>query len=217
MTRSASVASRQRPKLAIASSNPGKLAEFQSLLGSEVDILSLADLGLDSPEETGVTFEANAELKARFVFSRTGFVTLADDSGLEVDALDGQPGVRSARYAGEQHDDAANRRLLLQALVEVPMPLRTARFVAAIAVVDANGSLFLSRGACEGQIARGERGSGGFGYDSLFELPDGRTMAELRSNEKNEVSHRSVALRSALPGLRSALKLDVPEESLLTP
>lgn len=202
-----------RPTLAIASNNPGKLAEFQSLLGDQVEIVSLIDLGLESPEETGETFDANAELKARFVFEQTGLVTIADDSGLIVDALDGMPGVRSARYAGEQHNDADNRKLLLETLGSTPLEQRTARFVASIAIVDRMGALTIVQGRCEGHIGFEERGSGGFGYDSLFEFPDGRTMAELTSSEKNAISHRGAAVRQAIPILGVALGLDSLEES----
>ena len=129
----------------------------------------------------------------------SGHVTLADDSGLEVDALGGAPGVRSARYAGEHHDDADNRALLTRNLAALAAGERAARFVAAIAIIDAAGSLCVTRGTCEGSIAIEERGAGGFGYDSLFELPDGRTMAELTAVEKNTISHRADALRQALP------------------
>ncbi len=195
----------------IASSNTGKLAEFRSILGESVRIVSLADIGLASPQETGATFEDNSTLKARYVYEHTGLVTLADDSGLEVDALGGAPGVRSARYAGDHHNDADNRALLKRNLAAVPAGDRTARFVAAIAIIDAAGALFVTHGACEGSIAFEERGSGGFGYDSLFDLPDGRTMAELAAVEKNSISHRARALRQALPALRQALGLGPSE------
>jgi len=197
-----------RPRLALASNNRGKVAEFQSLLGNEVEIVSLADLGLESPEETGETFEANAELKARYVHDRTGLVTLADDSGLVVDALGGAPGVRSARFAGERHDDADNRRKLIEVMDSIPDSQRSAHFVAAIAIVDATGTLAMVRGTCDGTIMRAERGVGGFGYDSLFALPDGRTMAELSPAEKNAVSHRGNAVRLALPNLQQALGIE---------
>lgn len=206
-----------RPTLVVASSNPGKIAEFQSLLGGEVNIVSLIDLGLPSPEETGSTFEANAELKARYVFEHSGIVTLADDSGLEVDALGGLPGVTSARYAGKHQNDGDNRALLLRNLDSLPSTARTARFEAVIAILDTQGNLTLTRGACEGSIAFEERGNGGFGYDSLFELPDGRTMAELSASSKSVLSHRADAMRRALPGLRAALGILPVEESPLEP
>ncbi len=194
-----------RPSLAIASSNRGKIAEFTSLLGDSIRIMSLTDLGLPSPEETGTSFEENAILKARYVYEQRGIVTLADDSGLEVDALDGSPGVLSARYAGDHHNDADNRTLLLRNLNVRPDGVRTARFVAVIAIVDIRGNVSVFRGDCEGTIAHHERGSGGFGYDALFQLGDGRTMAELPAAEKNAVSHRSRALHLAMPVLRAAL------------
>jgi len=194
-----------RPTLALASNNWGKIAEFRALLADRVDIASLVDLGLESPGEIGATFEDNAVLKAKLVFQQTGFVTLADDSGLEVDALGGLPGVRSARYAGDHHHDRDNRDLLLRNLADVPDGSRTARFVAVLAVIDESGGLSLSRGVCEGAVARSERGTNGFGYDPIFELPDGRTMAELDASEKHIVSHRGQAVRLALPLILSAL------------
>jgi len=206
-----------RPTLAIASSNQGKIAELRSLLGHAADIMSLHDFGLASPDETGSSFEDNALLKARYVYEQGGVVTLADDSGLEVDALGGAPGVLSARYAGEQHNDADNRALLIQALNALPNRPRTARFVAAIAIIDTRGSVSLFRGTCEGSIAFEERGSSGFGYDSLFELPDGRTMAELSNEEKNAVSHRAFAVRHAIPTLRAALGLPATAAPAVTP
>lgn len=211
------IAESGRPVLAIASSNQGKIAEFRSLFGNEVDIMSLPDLGFTSPAETESTFDDNALLKARYVYEQGGMVTLADDSGLEVDALVGAPGVWSARYAGEQHNDADNRALLLQTLSALPNRPRTARFVAAIAIIDTRGSVSLFRGTCEGSIAFEERGSSGFGYDSLFELPDGRTMAELSNEEKNAVSHRAFAVRHAIPTLRAALGLPASAAHTVTP
>lgn len=210
------ISSSFRPQLALASSNPGKIAEFRAILGEDINLVSLIDLGLSSPEETGSTFEANAELKARYVFEHCGLVTLADDSGLEVDALEGRPGVMSARYAGDGHEDAANRALLLRTLGSLPDGKRTARFVAVIAFIDGQGELTLSRGTCEGRITFEERGSGGFGYDSLLELADGRTLAEVDSASKNVVSHRANAMRRALPTVRAALDLPQLEEGRLT-
>lgn len=206
-----------RPSLAVASANPGKIREFRSLLGDAVHIVSLVDLGLDAPEETGATFEENALIKARHLFAKSGMVTLADDSGLEVDALSGKPGVHSARFAGDHHNDADNRAVLVRQLDAVPDDARAARFVAVIALIDVDGGSSLYRGTCEGTIVRVERGRGGFGYDSLFELEDGRTMAELDPVEKNAVSHRAQALQQALPGLRTALGLASSNESVETP
>jgi XTP/dITP diphosphohydrolase len=200
--------SRADPILAIASNNQGKIAELRSLLGDAVHVVTLADLGLESPEETGQTFRENAELKARYVHDQTGLLALADDSGLEVDALDGRPGVHSARFAGESATDADNRALLLAELTDVPTTGRTARFVSVIAMVDEDGGLHAARGICEGVITFRERGSNGFGYDSIFELADGQTMAELDPDEKNKRSHRGQAMRHALPAVRAALGLE---------
>lgn len=194
-----------QPTLAIASSNRGKIAEFRALLGAGVTVVSLADLGLDSPEETGDTFEVNAALKARYVHDRTGLPVLADDSGLEVDALGGLPGVRSARFSGVTATDAGNRELLLRSMAHVPDNARSARFVCVIALVDRFGDVYLTRGTCDGAIAFAERGVHGFGYDAVFSLPDGRTMAELPPEEKNLISHRSQALRLAGPEIRRVL------------
>ncbi len=206
-----------RQSLAVASSNRGKISEFEWLLDNSASIMSIHDLGLTSPEETGTTFEENAVLKARYVHRQCGMVTLADDSGLEVDALDGAPGVLSARYAGQDHNDADNRALLLRNLHALPNAVRTARFVAVIAIIDTEGIESFFRGTCEGVIAHQERASGGFGYDSLFQLADGRTMAELPAEEKNAVSHRAEALRLAMPALRAALARTAPNEHPVMP
>jgi XTP/dITP diphosphohydrolase len=197
-----------KPRLVLASNNPGKIAEFRDLLAGQAEIVSLKDLGIESPEETESTFRGNAALKARFLHQITGEVTLADDSGLIVDALDGRPGVLSARYAGTQGDDAANRALVLEQLEGVPSGDRTARFVAALVIIDRAGELTTVEGVCEGTIGHMERGTNGFGYDSLFVLPSGRTMAELTSAEKSLVSHRGDATRRALPKLQAALGLN---------
>jgi XTP/dITP diphosphohydrolase len=142
--------------------------------------------------------------------------TLADDSGLEVDALGGAPGVHSARFAGDQPNDADNRRLLLSELAANPDASRCARFVAVIAYIDERGHLECVRGTCEGRIALEERGTGGFGYDSLFEISDGRTMAQLSPTEKNAVSHRGHALRQILPILLLSLGVATPEGSVIS-
>ncbi len=199
-----------RPRLIIASNNAGKVREFRDMLGDRADIITMADLGLDSPAETETTFDGNAALKARYLHERTREVTLADDSGLIVDALDGRPGVYSARYAGEPGDDAANRKLVLQQLEGVEPAGRTARFVAAIVLIDRTGSMHVVEGTCEGSIGFDERGSNGFGYDSIFMLPNGLSMAELTPDQKGRVSHRGNALRRLLPDLESALGLCTP-------
>lgn len=192
-------------QLLLATSNRGKIRELQHLLGASVEVLSLADLGIESPEETGASFAENAELKARHGAAASGRITVADDSGIEVDALDGAPGIRSARYAGEPADDARNRHRLLRELDGVPQERRTARFVCEIAVATPGGEVRTFHGTLEGRVAERPRGTGGFGYDSLLELPDGRTVAELSAEQKNAISHRGTALRNALPYLHTVI------------
>jgi len=168
-------------------------------------MLSLNDLGIESPEETGATLRENADLKALTAARATGLLAIADDTGLEVQALAGAPGVRSARFAGEPPDDAANRRALLNALSNVPAEDRAARFVCAVTIASPEGVICTSEGVLHGTILDAERGNGGFGYDSVFLLPDGRTVAELLDEEKNAMSHRSAAIRAILPGLWEAI------------
>ena len=192
-------------RLLVASSNPGKIRELRALLPTEIEIVGLHDLGLSSPEETGATFRENADLKALHAARASGLLALADDSGLEVDALAGAPGVRSARFAGEPPDDARNRKALLVALSGIPVQARGARFVSAVTLATPDGVVGTSQGTVSGTILDRERGSRGFGYDALFLLPDGRTVAELLDEEKNAMSHRSVAIRKILPQLERAL------------
>lgn len=192
-------------QLLVASSNPGKVREIRALLPANITIVGLEDLGLTSPEETGATFRENADLKALAAATASGMLTLADDSGLEVAALCGEPGVRSARFAGEPPDDAKNRTALLSALSVIPEQGRGARFVCAITIATPDGIVGTSEGLVSGTILDHERGSRGFGYDALFLLPNGRTIAELLDEEKNTVSHRSVAIRKILPDLERAL------------
>jgi XTP/dITP diphosphohydrolase len=196
-----------RPTLLIASNNTGKLVEFRALLPDSIDLLTLADLGLDSPEETGTTFAENARLKAESAATQAKLISIADDSGLEVDALGGAPGVYSARYAGAAANDEANRAKLLRVMTDVPTAQRSARFQCSVAIATPSGNTVLSAGTCEGSIGWQPIGSNGFGYDSLFVLPDGRTMAELSSDEKNQISHRANAYRAALPSLLRTLGL----------
>ena len=181
-------------RLAFASGNQHKVAEIAAMLrprGWEVVPRSL------TVDEDAPTFAGNAEKKARAALAASGLPSLADDSGLEVDALDGAPGVLSARYAGEPCDDGANNRKLLAALAGVPAARRTARFRCALVFVDGDGTRLVADGSCEGHIGEAPRGTGGFGYDPLF-LVDGdargRTMAELAPDEKNHISHRARAL-----------------------
>ena len=184
----------------VGSSNHGKLAEIRSALdfpGWRFAPATELDSEWPSPEEDGETFEDNARIKARAARERFAFAALADDSGLEVDELDGEPGVYSARYAGPCADDAENNSRLLLALKDVPEGQRTARFRCTIVFVGPDGTETVANGTCEGRIGFEPRGEHGFGYDPLFE-PDatpGRTMAELSLAEKNAISHRGAALR----------------------
>lgn len=191
--------------LVLATRNVGKVRQLESLLGDDVVVRSLADFGLPSPEETGSTFAANAAIKALDAARATGILALGDDSGLEVDALGGEPGVRSARYAGENASDGENIARLLSDLAETPNGGRDARFVCVLTLANADGVLASATGACAGSIARAARGANGFGYDPIFELEDGRTVAELIGAEKNRISHRGRAMRELFPGLLIAI------------
>ncbi len=190
-------------KLAIATNNQHKLQEIKSILGNSFEeILSLSDLGVEIEiEETGSTLEENALIKAKTIASICNIPALGDDTGLMVDALGGAPGIYSARYAGEQHDDRENRALLLDNLKNSDN--RRAHFETAIVIYYPNGHFITAKGRVEGEILREERGSGGFGYDSLFyshELE--KTFAEASQQEKNSVSHRGRALKNMLELLR---------------
>lgn len=192
-------------KLLVASGNKHKVAEIGVLLQDTAwEVCSLAEYPeLELPPEDADSFAGNAHIKAAAGVAATGLWTLADDSGLAVDALGGAPGVYSARYAGEQKDDAANNAKLLAAMADVPVAERTARFVCALSLVGPDGTSYAAEGICEGSIIFEERGTMGFGYDPLFLLADGeRTMAELDMEAKNAVSHRAAALREMLPVLR---------------
>lgn len=192
-------------RVLVATGNMGKVGELKALLGEGIGVLSLADAGLDGAEETGTTFEENALLKAHQAARAADMVTVADDSGIVVDALGGAPGVWSARYSGRDATDAGNREKLLRELRDTPAAQRAARFVSVIAVVAPDGRAQTFLGTLSGSVAMEERGAGGFGYDSIFELPDGRTIAELPADEKNRISHRGMALRNALPYIHSLL------------
>lgn len=194
------------PRIAVATNNRGKLREFVALMGDAATIVPFHDLALALPEETSTSFKENALVKARHVASVTGMLTIADDSGIEVDVLNGAPGVRSARFAGPTASDDENRRLLLERLEGVVGSRRAARFVCVIAIADGFGSVHTEWGSCDGFIALHESGNGGFGYDPIFALEDGRTMAELSSGDKNVISHRGIALRKSMPVVMSALR-----------
>ncbi|MFA9431779.1 RdgB/HAM1 family non-canonical purine NTP pyrophosphatase [Egicoccus sp. AB-alg2] len=194
-------------RLVAATANAHKLAEIQALLDHlDVEVVAMQALGVPSPPEDAETFEGNALIKARACHAATGLPAIADDSGLEVDALGGEPGVRSARYAGEQGDDAANNAKLVAALRDVPPPRRTARFVSAVAFVAADGTEHVVRGTMEGHVVDRPRGGNGFGYDPYFvgDDGDGRTNAELSPEEKNARSHRGAAFRAIVPALAQA-------------
>ena len=210
-------------KTVLASGNPGKVRELQAILGAlGIELLGQGSLGIDSPPETGSTFLENALIKARHAARHSGLPALADDSGIEVDALDGRPGVRSARFAGEGASDAANLNKLLAELHDVPMEFRQARYHCVIAFVRRHDDPqpIVAHGTWEGRIAMQPRGSGGFGYDPIFlpapsglreaSLPENLTAAELDPAVKNEVSHRAQALRTWIAVARDELGLENP-------
>lgn len=189
-------------QVVLASGNAGKLRELSALLAPHgLTLLRQTDLGVPAADETGDSFEANAILKARHAAQATGLPAIADDSGIEVDALGGRPGVRSARFAGEHATDAQNLALLLREMADVPDGRRTARFRCVIAMVRDAGdpAPLLARGVWEGTITRVARGDGGFGYDPIF-LPLGsdRTVAQIEDQAKNTMSHRASALQALL-------------------
>lgn len=194
--------------LLVGTQNPGKRREYQYLLaGLPVRWLSPQEVGLEAfePDETGATFEENARLKALAYAQAAHMATLADDSGLEVDALDGAPGIYSARYGGPGATDADRYRKLLKALEPVPEAQRTARFVCVVALALPDGQLYTARGTVEGHIGYEPKGTFGFGYDPVFVLPDGRHLAELPSDEKHAISHRGAALTAFKPTLLRVL------------
>jgi len=188
------------PKLLLATKNPAKVREYSRLLeGIPYEIVTLADVSINQVvEETGKTLEENAALKAKAYASLSNLLTLADDSGLEVDALGGEPGALSARFAGEGASDKVRIDYLLAKLSGIPWEQRTARFQCMIAIASLDGKVALCQGECQGIIALEPKGDNGFGYDPIFYLPELRkTMAELSMDEKNEVSHRGKAVRKA--------------------
>ncbi|MHB1413813.1 MAG: XTP/dITP diphosphatase [Chloroflexota bacterium] len=194
-------------KLLIATNNSGKIREYRAILaGIPFVLTSLYEERIDvDVEERGETFAENAVAKAQAYAKVSGLLTLADDSGLEVDALGGAPGVRSARYAGEGATDADRIALLLSQLRNVPLAQRTGRFRCVIAVAEPGGEVATVEGHVEGLIAEEPRGSQGFGYDPVFLLSElGRTMAELSPVEKNSLSHRAIAARAARGLLESS-------------
>ena len=194
----------------LATNNEAKLAELRRIVAtaaSDVQVLGLADVPrYPQPAETEPTFAGNALLKARACLAATGLPALADDSGLEVEVLNGMPGVRSARWAGPQADDAENNSLLLRQLADVPTPERTARFVCAMAAVLPNGTEHVRLGIMSGRLVEAPVGQNGFGYDPLF-VADGQTVtnAELNPAAKDAISHRGQAVRAIVPVLVAEL------------
>ncbi|HIE25327.1 MAG TPA: RdgB/HAM1 family non-canonical purine NTP pyrophosphatase [Anaerolineales bacterium] len=192
-------------KILLASQNSGKLREMQFILRDlPIQIITPAEIGIRlQVEETGKTYAENAALKAKAYAKASGLIALGDDSGLEVDALNGEPGLYSARYApAPDANDADRRAFLLKNLRGIPQPWK-ARFHASIAIAQPDGKIHFTGGICEGEIIPEERGTGGFGYDPIFYLPEmGRTMAELSEDEKNRLSHRAKALEKAKSFLR---------------
>lgn len=205
-------------KLVVATSNRGKLTELSALLPDHIRLLTAQDAGIVLPEETGIDFVENALLKARAA-AASGKAAVADDSGLEVDALGGAPGVFSARFAGEDATDDLNNQKLVELLDGLDKTERTARFVSAVAVVTPDGDEFCATGSVSGIIMVEPRGTNGFGYDPLFEINDpeasgytGRTMAEISLDDKNVISHRARAYRRLLDELdRANFFSQVPE------
>ncbi|HVE99455.1 MAG TPA: RdgB/HAM1 family non-canonical purine NTP pyrophosphatase [Mycobacteriales bacterium] len=202
-------------RVVLATRNPGKvvelrriLAEEPALAGVDVELVGLEEFP-DAPdvEETGTTFAENALLKARAIAEHTGLAAVADDSGLCVDALDGDPGVRSARWAGEPSDDVANLDLVLRQVAEVPDDRRTAHFTCAAAAVLPDGAEQVVEASMRGSLVRAPRGTGGFGYDPVF-VPTGesRTTAEMPPAEKDAISHRGQAFRALAPVLAELLR-----------
>lgn len=197
--------SSQAAKLLIATHNPGKIKELSICMEqTPFGLLSLSDAGVDiDVEEHGRTYAENASLKATTYAEVSGFPTLADDSGLEVDALDGEPGIRSARYAGEDATDSDRVAFLLEKLNDTPHTHWTARFRCVIALARPRGTVELFSGQCDGLIVNRPQGTIGFGYDPIFKIPElGKTMAELQLDEKNRVSHRGRAVQSMVATLR---------------
>jgi len=200
-------------KLLVAPSNPGNLREYAERLTdlgfdeNTIKWVLLSDVGITlDVDETGATFEENARLKAATYAGLSGLVTLADDSGLVVDALGGAPGIMSARYAGPAATDEDRYQKLLRELADVPEENRTARFTCAVAVTIPNGETIVAEGSCEGVINYGPMGDNGFGYDPVFYIPGlEQTMAQLAPELKNRISHRAVAREKLKPTLRDLL------------
>jgi len=201
-------------KILVATTNPGKIAELHELLPTEMTLMGLNDFdAIAEVPETGDTFAENARIKALGYAQATGLVTISDDSGLVIDALGGQPGVKSARFCGLQGlersvIDKANIRKVLELMQDVPQEKRTARFMCCICMANPKEVLIETQGSVEGVIGTQEMGTGGFGYDPIFLIPSlGRSAAQLNSQEKNAISHRGNAIRKFKPLLEQKLGL----------
>ena len=197
-----------KKRIVFATGNAGKMREIREILADmDLEVVSMAEIGADiAIEENGTTFEENAAIKARAVGKVCGEIVLADDSGLEVDYLNKEPGIYSARYMGEDTPYSIKNASIIQRLEGVPEEERTARFVCAIAAFFPDGEEVVTHGEIEGRIDYEEKGSNGFGYDPIFFVPEfGRTTAELSDEEKNSVSHRGRALRKMKDELRKRL------------
>ena len=189
-----------RPKLLLATNNTGKVQEYRSLLQDiPFELVTPGEMGIEMDvDETGTTYQENARLKACALARTSGLLTLADDSGLEVDALHGEPGVMSARYAGENASSTERTNYLLAKLKDVPREKRTARFYCVIAIARPDGNVDFCDGECKGMITLEPGGDSGFGYDPIFYVTElGKTMAELPSEVKNKISHRGKAAQKA--------------------
>ncbi len=200
-------------RLLIATHNPGKLIEYQELLaGLAFELVTLDDVGIhEDAEETGTTFAENARIKALAYARESKLLTLADDSGLEVDALGGEPGIFSRRYAGDDATDAKRINFLLHRMKGVPMEARLARFRCVIAIASPDGQVWKSEGTAEGDILFEPRGTNGFGYDPIFYFPGlGKTMAELPAAQKNKISHRARAAEGAREILKTLVSQSQP-------
>jgi XTP/dITP diphosphohydrolase len=185
-------------RMIFATGNQGKMKEIQLILGDlEIPVVSMKEAGISAEiDENGKSFEENAVIKARTIMELTGEMVLADDSGLEIDFLDGAPGIHSARYMGEDTSYEIKNQAILELMKDVPDEKRTARFVCVIACAMPDGTILTSRGTMEGMIGHEARGENGFGYDPIFYLPECLcTSAELSPDHKNELSHRGKALR----------------------
>lgn len=195
-------------KLILATHNQGKVREMAQYLAElGLEVLSLADVGAPQVDEVGTTLWENAKLKAVTAASQTGHWALGEDTGLEVDALRGAPGVYSARYAGRHATDQENNAKLLKELQGVPQEQRTARFKTVMVLASPAGNVWTTEGVLEGEILTAPRGSGGFGYDPLFWVPsENRTLAEMDTAEKNAISHRGKALRAMIGLLRTLVE-----------